>query len=114
DYLNLRRPFRVHNVHTYPSWLEYYQGDHPPEAVRMFNDVQIGRIEVEQRPTKDIEKLLRSPRYRLGRYILKAKLRLYSSTSRIKSIIQMRKQAPGRPFERFRFFKQKERKLENK
>jgi hypothetical protein len=35
-------------------------------------DVEAGRLDVERRPCDDVERLLASPRYRLGRAALKA------------------------------------------
>jgi hypothetical protein len=46
-YLELRRPYRVHNVYRYPSWLERFTGTHPPQILAMQADLdswyQIGR-----------------------------------------------------------------------
>jgi hypothetical protein len=70
-YLHLRRPYRVHNVYQYPSWLERFHGSHPLEIQRLRADLESGRLLVEQRPAADIERLLRSPAYRLGRAWLK-------------------------------------------
>jgi hypothetical protein len=65
-FLKLRRPFRVHNVYDYPSWLERYRGPHPDEIVRMVDE--LARDHPEQlRPTDDIERLLGSWWYPLGR-----------------------------------------------
>jgi len=71
SYLSLRRPYHVHNVYRYPSWLERYDGRHAPEAERLFADVAAGRISVERRPMDDAHRLLRSPSYRIGRALLK-------------------------------------------
>ncbi len=69
-FLQLRRPFRVHNVFAYPSWLERYDGPHPPEVTRMVADLRA--IDPGQlRSTDDIERLLASPWYRAGRTALK-------------------------------------------
>jgi hypothetical protein len=71
-YLGLKRPFHVHNVYHYMSWLERFSGQHPPQIEAMKADIACGRLIVETRPTADIERLLRSHRYRLGRAGLKA------------------------------------------
>ena len=34
-FLRLGRPYRVHNVYDYPSWLERYSGPHPEQITRM-------------------------------------------------------------------------------
>jgi hypothetical protein len=70
-YLTLGRPYRVHNVDAYPSWIERFAGAHPPAAVQMWDDAVAGRLDIERRPTQDIERLLRSPTYRAGRLLLK-------------------------------------------
>jgi hypothetical protein len=71
SYLTLRRPYRVHNVYRYPSWLERFAGRHAPEAERMFADIAAGRLAVETRPMGDAERLLAAPWYRTGRAVLK-------------------------------------------
>ena len=71
SFLTLRSPYRVHNVYQYPSWLDRYIGDHPPQIEALRQDIKSGRVHIELRPTEDIESLLRSPRYRSGRAILK-------------------------------------------
>ena len=38
-FLRLGRPYHVHNVYEYPSWLERYEGPHPVEAVRLVDDL---------------------------------------------------------------------------
>lgn len=70
-FLHLRRPFRVHNVYDYPSWLERFHGTHPPQIAALRRDIASGQIDVEMRPTEDVERLLRSPIYALGRAWLK-------------------------------------------
>jgi len=71
-YFELRRPFRVHNVYQYPSWLERYAGEHPPEVRRMWQHVVEGRLEIETRDSDDVRRLLSSPAYRIARAALKA------------------------------------------
>lgn len=71
SYLTLRRPYRVHNVYRYPSWLERYRGGHPPEVLRMMADIDAGRASVETRPMEDAYRLLRAPAYAFGREALR-------------------------------------------
>ena len=71
SYLTLRRPFRVHNVYRYPSWLKPYHGPHPPEIVQMMSDIDAGRVCVETRPTDDVSRLLHSPAYMAGRELVR-------------------------------------------
>jgi hypothetical protein len=70
-YSQLRRPFQVHNVTHYPSWLERFQGQNPPQIEAMRRDIESGSVQVEMRPTADIERLLDRPGYKLGRFCLK-------------------------------------------
>lgn len=71
-FLHLRQPFRVHNVYDYPSWLERFHGTHPPQIAALRRDIASGQIDVEMRSTEDVERLLRSPIYAMGRAWLKA------------------------------------------
>ena len=70
-YLQLKDPFRVHNVYDYPGWLEHFHGKHPPQVLAMWHDILDGNVDSELRKTEDIERLLRTPDYRLGRALLK-------------------------------------------
>jgi hypothetical protein len=71
NYLKLNHPYRVHNIYERPSWLERFHGCHPPEILTLRQDILNGLITVETRPTQDVEALLKSPKYRLGRGALK-------------------------------------------
>ncbi|MCJ7583736.1 MAG: hypothetical protein MUO30_03065, partial [Anaerolineales bacterium] len=71
NFLNLGNPYRVHNVYDYPSWLERFTGDHPPQIGILRADLQAARMDIALRPIDDIEQLLQSPSYRLGRAGLK-------------------------------------------
>ena len=70
-FLELRHPYRVHNVYKYPSWLEHFGGDHPAQIQALRADLEAGRLDFELRSVDDIERLLRSPVYRVGRLVLK-------------------------------------------
>ncbi|MBE9064951.1 glycosyltransferase family A protein, partial [cf. Phormidesmis sp. LEGE 11477] len=67
----LRRPFRVHNIYSYPSWLERYSGSHPQHVQQMRSDIAGGRLLVELRATDDIERLLNSIWYPALRILIK-------------------------------------------
>lgn len=71
SYLTLRKPFRVHNVYHYPSWLERYDGGHPEAVRRMMTDVASSRP-LDLRAVDDVERLLQSRGYALGRFGLRA------------------------------------------
>ncbi len=66
-YHDLRRPYRVHNVYHYPSWLEHFRGDHPPQIEALRRDIVAGEVAIDLRPTSDIETLLNKRSYRIGR-----------------------------------------------
>jgi hypothetical protein len=66
SYLTTAKPYRVHNLRKYPSWLLRYEGDHPAEVRAMMSDIRAGRVAAELRPTADVDRLLRSFWYPLG------------------------------------------------
>lgn len=67
----IQRPFQAHNVHTYPSWLEQYDGEHPEQVERMRRDLACGRLQALCRDNRDIERLLLLRSYRLSRWLLR-------------------------------------------
>lgn len=71
-WLRLGRPYRVHNIYAYPSWLERFEGRHPPAIEELRADLAAGRVREIRRGTEDIEQLLRSPWYPIGRAALQA------------------------------------------
>jgi hypothetical protein len=73
NYERLRNPYRVHNVYRYPSWLEYYKGKHPEQVLAMWEDIQNseGSTPFLFRRTDDISRLIASPRYKMGKFVLK-------------------------------------------
>ena len=70
-YFELSRPYHVERHYWLPAWIERYKGPHPPEALHMMEDIRAGKLDVDLRRTDDIERLLHSPRYWLGRTALK-------------------------------------------
>ncbi len=70
-YMKLERPYRVHNVYRYPSWLERFRGEHPAQIQALIAELRVGKLNVELRPTEDVERLLRSPLYQAGRFCLR-------------------------------------------
>jgi hypothetical protein len=71
SYLTLRRPYHVHNVYQYPSWLQRYEGPHPPEVERMVAALAGDGRREELRAMADVERLLDSQSYAVGRELLK-------------------------------------------
>jgi glycosyltransferase involved in cell wall biosynthesis len=70
-YRRLEWRYHAHNVYHFPSWLRRFRGTHPPEVERMRADMRAGRLCVRERGTADVERLLESRRYRLGRWGLR-------------------------------------------
>jgi hypothetical protein len=84
SYTRLERPYRIHNTYQYPSWLERYEGSHPPQILALWEDIQSGRLDpvIRLRPTDDAERLLASFTYRAGRSALKLGGMLFSAGQR--------------------------------
>ena len=70
SYLKLQYPFKIIHGRKAPSWLKFFRGSHPPEIIRLIEDLKQGRVTIEQRANDDIEKLLKSFNYRIQRIIL--------------------------------------------
>ena len=70
-FMRLEKPYRVHNVYNHPGWLERFNGDHPERINEMIADIRSGKVAIDLRPTDDIEKILNSKLYMLGRAGLK-------------------------------------------
>lgn len=70
-FMELKSPYRVHNVYRYFSWLERFDGEHPPQVSALRDDIEAGIITVHTRSTDDIDRLLNSFRYKLGRAVIK-------------------------------------------
>lgn len=71
SYLTLRRPYRVHNDYKYPSWLQRFDGRHPPQIEHMMIAIDSGALAAERRPMSDAYRLLDSPLYAAGRAFLR-------------------------------------------
>jgi glycosyltransferase involved in cell wall biosynthesis len=69
-YLSLNRPYHVHNIEEYPSWLTHYTGTHPPQILAMWQMITQDNSGFDIRQTDDIEKLLNSISYKMGRAII--------------------------------------------
>ena len=69
-YLSLNRPFHLHNVDEYPGCLYRYKHPHPPQVMQMWQAITAADSDFEIRQTKDIEALLNSPRYKIGRSLV--------------------------------------------
>lgn len=82
-YLTLHHPYRVHMVYRYPSWIERNFGQIPPMVSQMIEDIKQRQYPgIALRQTGDIEELLDSPAYSIGRAVLKIYADLYSAYRR--------------------------------
>jgi glycosyltransferase involved in cell wall biosynthesis len=70
NFMKLRNPFRVHNVYKHPSWIRRFNGTHPSQIEALRIDLNSGLFGIPLRPTHDINALIRTLRYRLGRFLL--------------------------------------------
>ena|GEM_PF-192667 len=66
-WLRLKRPLHAFHAYDNYSWLKRFTGQHPPVIRALQEDLRKGVVHVEQRPVDDIERLLKSPWYRLAR-----------------------------------------------
>jgi len=73
-FFKLQHPFDVCTAVQQPlSWLEPYHGPHPQQILAMIANIQAGQHpDITLRPTDDIARVIRSPRYRVGRWLRKA------------------------------------------
>ncbi len=85
---NLKRPYRVHNIYTEPSWLEPFKGKHPDIIESLLADIDDGNLKIEIRDTNDVEALLAALYYRLGRGALKALFPLVRATRLILGLLR--------------------------
>ncbi len=72
-YLSLKRPYHLHSVHNnyeYPGCLYHFHGEHPPQFQQMWRDITAPDSPFEIRQTDDIEALLNSRRYQVGRFLV--------------------------------------------
>lgn len=60
----LCKPFQIHNVHHYPSWIRRFHGRHPKQILCMMRDITAGDLKIPTRNNEDIERLLELPAYR--------------------------------------------------
>ena len=72
SYFILADPFHVHMVYNNLSWLERFNGAHPPQVLKMVDSVSKCQFPgIEMRPIADVQKLLSSWSYAIQRTFLK-------------------------------------------
>jgi len=69
-YFKITKPFRLHNVEQYPSWLMRYKGTHPKQIENLFDDIDSGITKIDLREIDDIENLLDNTYYKSLRWLL--------------------------------------------
>lgn len=69
-YDKLQDPYHPYTVYTHFSWLNRFEGKHPPVINEMIQDIEAGSyLEIALRKTDDIEQLLNSWQYKFGRLL---------------------------------------------
>jgi hypothetical protein len=78
SYLSLKRPMFL-SEKGWPTlqWLDRYSEAHPSVIEELRADLRTGRVSEPQRPTQDIEKLLRSPFYSFEKSMARLFLAVY-------------------------------------
>jgi len=71
NYFKLSNPFRVHNLYKSPSWLDYFDGEHPVQIYNMMDDIRNNKINTKLRNNEDVERLLKTFSYKLLRPLYK-------------------------------------------
>jgi SAM-dependent methyltransferase len=72
-YMAIGKPFRVHMMYNYISWLEKFNHKHPVQIYEMVKDVKAGQYPgIGLRDMKDADKLLLRPDYRLAAILLRS------------------------------------------
>jgi hypothetical protein len=79
SYFSIKKPFRVHNVYDFPSWLERFRGDHPKQILKLQHEILNSQIQIKTRNNEDIENIINSAKYKTFRGILK----LYDKPDRL-------------------------------
>lgn len=67
----ISRPYQVHNMHTYASWLDEFRGRHPESIRRLKQDLERGALSTDVRHYGDIRALLSLSGYQFGRRLLR-------------------------------------------
>jgi hypothetical protein len=70
-YMNLSKPFKVHNIMRWLSWLEVYAGIHPHQVENMMNEVSNNYKWITVRRTDDLDILTKNIWYNFSILMLK-------------------------------------------
>lgn len=89
-YMELKKPYRVHNIYKWLSWLERYNGEHPEAILEMMSGISEGRIlTASKRHFDDIERLLSSKIYLFNIILLKSLIPVIWTIQKCKLGIRM-------------------------
>jgi len=84
-YMNISKPYRVHNINGWLSWLEKYEGTHPIIIETMMKDITENKFpDITKRHTTDIDSLIKSKLYKAVIYIIKITMPLVKAYCFIK------------------------------
>lgn len=67
SYFSLSKPYSVERHYWLPSWLDRYNKKYPVEVKRMMEDIVAGKVKHQLRDIDDIENLLASFKYFIGK-----------------------------------------------
>ena len=70
-FIRLKNPYRIHNVYSFPSWLDRFSGSHPDQIEALKAELLSGQSVSNMRSAEDIEVILNSRIYRMGCIALK-------------------------------------------
>lgn len=70
-FMRLSRPFHVHNVYKYPSWLEHYRSITHPQIQHLWQELPSCFPDISLRPASDAQALLDSSWYQWARSFVK-------------------------------------------
>lgn len=76
NYKHITKPFYLHNIPGYRSWIKPFKGKHPEQVLKMMSDINEKRVVLELRKNDDIESLIRSKSYQLKTRFLDMFVRL--------------------------------------
>lgn len=71
SYLSLRSRFQVHNVYSYPGWLERSPYVSPAKLKELWDDISNGKVQEPVRDMRDVDALLANPAYPIQVFVVK-------------------------------------------
>ena len=85
SYYGLRDPYHIgEGGRSIPQWLQRYRGGrHPAQIVKLQQHLASGELDEPTRPTDDLDRLLNSPLYALGRWGVRVRLFIFWTAKRL-------------------------------